>query len=81
MGPKKRTITINETATFLSLKLRSKEMQRGWCAECEMNVIWLELGAAMKLFGTIGLSKKRVVHLSDGRVCSRSLLNIKNIEN
>ena len=56
-------------------------MQRGWCAECEMNVIWLEPGAAMKLFGTIGLSKKRVVHLSDGRVCSRSLLNIKNIEN
>jgi len=78
MGRKKRTITVNETATLFSLKLNSKEMQLGWCAECEANVVWLELRTAMDLYGMIGLSKKCVVHLSEGRVCSRSLLNIKS---
>lgn len=81
MARMKRTITIKETATLLTLKLKSKEIRRGWCSECEAEVFWLELVTAMELFGMIELSKESDVHLKDGRVCSRSLLNNAEVGN
>jgi hypothetical protein len=80
MRQKKRTITVNETETLLSLKLNSKELRRGWCDECATEVIWIEMCAALELFAMPWLSEKSAVHLSDGRVCSRSLLSIKITE-
>ena len=80
MRNRKRTITVNETATILSLKLKSGGMQRGWCSECATEVVWIELHTAMELFRVAMLSDKCVVHLKDERVCSLSLLNIKNRE-
>ena len=75
VGRKKRTITVNETATLLLLRLKSKETQQNWCSECESEVLWIDLHTAVELFGMTNLSKKCVVHLNEGRVCSRSLMD------
>ena len=68
---KKRTITVNETATLLSLSLKSNAMRRDWCTECAAEVAWIELPTVIDFFR---LTEKCAVHLSDGRVCSRSLM-------
>src|SRR5262245_10930812 len=75
MGRKKRTITVSETATLLSLKLKSNEIRRGWCNECTTEVIWLELHTAMEIFAMPRLFEECMVHVSEGRVCSRSLIS------
>jgi hypothetical protein len=71
MERKRRTITVSETATLLSLKLKGNEIRRGWCNECATEVIWLELTTAIEIFAMA--SEKSLVHFSAGRVCSRSL--------
>jgi hypothetical protein len=78
MERKKRTITVNETATLLSLRFKSREMQRGWCAECAAEVTWIELPMVIQLLDFSTFAEKSVVHLSAGRVCSRSLTTYLN---
>ena len=70
---KKRTITVNETATLLTLSLKSNAMRRDWCTECAAEVAWIELPTVIELLDFFRLTEKCAVHLGDGRVCSRSL--------
>lgn len=73
MERKKQTITVNETATILLLKLKSEETRLGWCAECGSEVTWIELPMVIELLNLSELKENRVVHFSEGRICSRSL--------
>lgn len=77
MNRKKRTIRVNETATFLSLKLKSEEVRRDRCVECGTEVTWVELPMVIALL-TPRLGAERVFHLRDGRLCSRSLITYLN---
>jgi hypothetical protein len=78
MERKKRTITVKETATFLSLKLKPEEMRRDWCAECAAEVTWIELPLVIELLNFSELKENCVVHFSEGRICSRSLITYLN---
>jgi hypothetical protein len=78
MERKRRTITVKETGTLLSLRFKSKEMRCDWCAECAAEVTWIELPMVIDLLNLSRLAKESVVHLSDGRVCSRSLTTYLN---
>ena len=78
---RKRTITVTETATLLSLRFGSKEMRRDWCAECAADVTWIELPLVIELINFSRFAENCVVHLSDGRVCSRSLTTYLNNPN
>jgi hypothetical protein len=78
---RKRTITVKETATLLSLKLKAEDMRRDWCAECGAEVTWIELPMVIELLNLSELKKNRVVHFSEGRMCSRSLTTYLNNQN
>jgi hypothetical protein len=80
MEQKRRTIILSETDTLVSLKLNSIETRRGWCKECSAEVIWLDPRLATELFGMTSFPATGAIHLSQARVCSRSLLNIRNEE-
>ena len=69
----KRTITLTETNTILSLRMTTREMGFEWCSECSAQVVWIEVAAAMEMIGS--LSEIPGVHLRNGRVCSRSLID------
>ena len=71
---------MNETATVVSLNLKSSEIRRAWCTECAAEVAWIELPTVIELLDVFRLAEKCAVHLSDGRVCSRSLEQLKNRE-
>jgi len=71
---------MNETATIVSLNLKSSEIRRAWCTECAAEVAWIELPTVIELLDVFRLAEKCAVHLSDGRVCSRSLEQLKNRE-
>jgi len=71
---------MNETATVVSLNLKSSEIRRAWCTECAAEVAWIELPTVIELLDVFRLTEKCGVHLSDGRVCSRSLEQLKNRE-
>ena len=71
---------MNETATVVSLNLKSSETRRAWCTECAAEVAWIELPTVIELLDVFRLAEKCAVHLSDGRVCSRSLEQLKNRE-
>ena len=71
---------MNETATVVSLNLKSSEIRRAWCTECAAEVAWIELPTVIELLDVFRFAEKCAVHLSDGRVCSRSLEQLKNRE-
>ena len=69
---RKRTITVKETETLLAVKLKSEERRHGWCTECAAEVTWIEL-PTVDLIHFFGSAVQCQVHLSDRRMCSRSL--------
>lgn len=69
---------MNETATLFSLRFKSREMERSWCAECAGEVTWIEIPMVIELLSFSSLADQCEVHVSDGRVCSRSLTNYLN---
>jgi len=81
MRKRKRTITVNETTTFLSVKLRPEQMRRGWCADCRSDVFWIKVPDAIQWLVFSELQGKCVPHLSGDRVCLRWVTeHIKNKE-
>ena len=78
MERRKRTITVRETATFLSLRVKPEGIRRDWCAECAAEVAWIELPMVIELFNFSDLTEKCAVHFSEGRICSRSLTTYLN---
>ncbi len=71
---RKRTETIEETATLLILKDKTAGEIVGRCDECHAEVMWIAF-TALRLFGISTLPENGEVHISGSYVCSRSLMN------
>jgi hypothetical protein len=69
MGRTKRTITLSETVTQIYVRMSSSQTRRGWCADCESEVVWVELPATIQ--AAAGSAKEFGFHLYNGTPCRR----------
>lgn len=69
MGRTKRTITLSETVTQTYLRMSSGWTRRGWCTDCESEVVWVDLPATIEVPGATESTKEFGFHLYNGTEC------------
>jgi hypothetical protein len=70
---RKRTETINETASLFIVKKTTADARNGWCRQCEREVFWITPGE-LKLFGIATVPENGAIHTNGDEICSRSLI-------